>query len=138
MTRKELYQIRHLNSEIKMWKRTLAELEEESRAKAQPTYIQGGRSQGAFNSAVENMGIKAADLEMIIEGRLAEVQLLRKKIIIFIDSVEDSLLRQIIFYRCVSCMSWPQVAKEIGGGNTADGVRMRFDRAFPPEKKQPK
>ncbi|MBQ4649891.1 MAG: hypothetical protein IJB73_04240 [Firmicutes bacterium] len=121
-----------------MWKRTLAELEEESRAKAQPTYIQGGRSQGAFNSAVENMGIKAADLEMIIEGRLAEVQLLRKKIIIFIDSVEDSLLRQIIFYRCVSCMSWPQVAKEIGGGNTADGVRMRFDRAFPPEKKQPK
>jgi hypothetical protein len=31
-------------------------------------------------------------------------------------------------------MSWIKVAHKIGGGNTADGVRMRFDRMFPKKK----
>ena len=54
-----------------------------------------------------------------------------KKIIVFISTIQDSLLRQIVYSYCVAGMSWKETAKAIGGGNTADSVRKRFERSFP-------
>ena len=134
MTRNELTQAYHLTNEIKMWRRALDRIDEESKAKATPTYVLGGRSEGMISSPVESSALRSNEIREIIEGLLAEVQVARKKIIIYIDSLDDSLLRQIVFYRCVSCMSWKEVATHIGGGNTPESVRMRFNRTFPREK----
>lgn len=46
----------------------------------------------------------------------------------FINSIEDSQMRRIINLRIIEDMTWQQVANRLKGRNTADGVRMRFER----------
>lgn len=79
-------------------------------------------------------GAEHTEVEAIIEGLMAEARIAEKNIVIFINTLTDSLSRQIVFYRCAEFLPWRKVAQKIGGGNTEDGVRMRFDRMFPKEK----
>lgn len=125
MTRDGLKQIYHLNREIKMWQEELD--------KVQANIISSGKLTGmpratGTSDRVGELASTLADIERVIEGKLAEVQLQRKKIIDYIDNLEDSLLRQIVFYRCISCMGWKGVADEIGGECTPDSVRKYFVR----------
>lgn len=46
----------------------------------------------------------------------------------FIAGVEDSLIRQILRFRYIDMFSWNEVAKRVGGNNTADGVRKIAER----------
>lgn len=46
----------------------------------------------------------------------------------FIASVDDSRMRRIINLRFIENLSWQQVAKRIGGGNTDETVRKAFYR----------
>lgn len=46
----------------------------------------------------------------------------------FIHSINESYMRRLISLRVVENMSWQQVANKLGGGNTADSVRMTFNR----------
>lgn len=41
----------------------------------------------------------------------------------YIDTIEDSHIRQIMALRYVDGLSWTQVARRMGGGYTADSVR---------------
>lgn len=45
----------------------------------------------------------------------------------FIHTIDDSYLRRIINHRVVEDKTWDEVARSIGG-NTADSVRMMFNR----------
>lgn len=44
--------------------------------------------------------------------------------------IEDVMLRLIVQYRVIDRLEWEDVAKKLGGGNTADGVRMQYNRIF--------
>lgn len=46
----------------------------------------------------------------------------------FMDTVDDSQLRQIIFYHYVMRYSWVKTAHMIGGGNSECAVRLRVYR----------
>ncbi|MDQ9806978.1 hypothetical protein RFX75_09195, partial [Acinetobacter baumannii] len=46
----------------------------------------------------------------------------------FINDITDPLLRQILLYRYVDNLKWPQIAARIGGDNTAGSVRKIVDR----------
>ena len=48
----------------------------------------------------------------------------------YIAGIPDSQLRRIIRLRVIDKLTWQQVAQQIGGDNTADGVRMMFNRFF--------
>lgn len=126
MTKEDLRQIYYLNREIKMWQEELARIQ--CRSIAQSPQITGMPRGAGQGDPVASMAADIADIEVIIRGKLAEIQIQRKRILEYIDTVEDSLIRQILFYRHVSCMSWTQVAMEIGGDNTPDGVRKIHDR----------
>ena len=134
MKRNEVMQAYYIHREITMWENKLKQLRENSEAKASPTYIQGGRSENMISDPTGRSGTRYAEIEAIIDGLLAEVKIAEKNIIIYINTITDSLERQIVFYRCVEYLPWKKVAHKIGGGNTADGVRMRFDRMFPRKK----
>lgn len=126
MNKKELSQIFFLNNELKMWQEELDKIQSQSIIKGQEiTDMPRG---GGTSDKVGNLASQIADIEMVIRGKLAEIQLERKKIIEYINSIDDSQARQIIFYRCVSCMRWQQVADAIGGGSTATSVRLAFLR----------
>jgi hypothetical protein len=126
LTKEELKQIYYLNKEIKMWQKELERLQCKSLIKGQE--ITGMPFVTGTSDKVGDMATTMADIEAIIRGKLAEIQLQRKKIIEYIESIGDSMMRQIIFLRNVSCMSWPQIANELGGNNTEDSVRKMYDR----------
>lgn len=46
----------------------------------------------------------------------------------YIAGIDDALTRQIFVYRYVDQCRWDQVARKIGGWNTAEGVRQRHNR----------
>lgn len=46
----------------------------------------------------------------------------------YLDTVDDSFIRQIIKLRYVDGLMWFQVAHEIGGNNTDNSVRKALDR----------
>ena len=46
----------------------------------------------------------------------------------FINSIEDSHDRRIVTLRVIDGMSWKQVARQMGGPNTEEGVRQAYLR----------
>lgn len=127
LTKEELRQIYYINREIIMWQRELDRLKCTSLVKSP---IISDRPRGGCHRGVEDLAVDLAEYETIIRGLLAKVQVQRKRIVEFINGIDDSLMKQIIFYRHISCMRWNEVAAEIGGGNTEDSVRMVYNRYF--------
>lgn len=46
----------------------------------------------------------------------------------FMNSISDSLIRRIIYYRYIEHLSWDMVAARIGGNSSEDSVRKALDR----------
>ena len=128
MTKKELEQIYSINREIKMWQNALRDVKEQSIVKTNCiSNMPGG---GSNYSMVEKIAIQIEEIENKISHLLVRLYKQQQFILDFIDSIEDSTMRQIVFLRCVSMLSWNTVADEVGGGNTEDSVRMRYNRFF--------
>ena len=109
-----------------MWQKELDRLECKSLVKGQEiTDMPFG---SGTSDKVADLAIEKTDIEIIIKGKLKEIQLQRKRIIEYIDSIDDSLLRQIMFFRNVSCMNWNQVANELG--STENCVKQIYSRHF--------
>lgn len=131
MTREEVSQIYYLNREIKKLQRNLSELRGSG---LQSPKIDGmPKAPGRTGSPTERQGIAEADIEMQIERLLAAVKQKQREIFEYIGSVEDSMIRMIIIFRCVDLCTWAEVAENIGGPMTADSARMAFNRHFEAE-----
>ena len=125
MTKAELEQIYYLNRELKLWETEL----ERVRCKSLVGSPLPGNSHGSgVSDKVADRAERIIELENRIIAKRDEIQRLRDEAIAYIESIPDSLTRQIIYYRCVSLMSWRKVAYEIGGNNSPDGVRMIYNR----------
>lgn len=124
MTRQELNQIYHLNKELKMWQQELKRLRQKSILRS--PQITGMPRGGGISNKVEDMATEQAEIEKIIEGKLKEIQMARRNTIEYIQGITDSRMRQILFYRKVSCMSWTRAGVEMG--ETADSLRMAYNR----------
>lgn len=127
ITKDELRKIYYINREIIMWQRELDKLKCASLVKSP---IISDMPRGGQHKGMEDYAINLAECEAMIAGLLARVQAQRKRIMEFINGIDDSLLKQIIFYRHISCMTWNEVANMIGGGNTENSVRMAYNRYF--------
>lgn len=109
-----------------MWQRELDRLQCKSLV-GSPT-IDGMPKGSGTSDKVADLAIEKADIKLIIQGKLSEIQLQRKKIMEYINGIDDSLLRKIMFLRNVSCMSWNQVARELG--STENCVKQIYSRHF--------
>ena len=122
MTLKELSQLYYLNREIEMDQRRLRELESKALPGAQ---VVTGVSHGSGTAdIVGRYAAEIADLRSIIEAKHQQCLCERRRLERYIADIDDSFLRQIFTYRFVSGLPWGQVAACIGGGNTADSVRV--------------
>ena len=127
MTKSELEQIYYLNRELKLWETEL----ERVRYKSLVGSPLPGNSHGSgVSDKVADRAERIIELENRIIAKRDEIQRLRDEAVAYIESIQDSLTRQIIYYRCVSLMSWRGVAYEVGGYNTAESVRKIYDRFF--------
>lgn len=126
MTKKELEQIYYIDREIKMWDKVLKDIKEQSAIGGY--HITNVTERKIESSKVENIDIQIEEAESKIKKLLEKLYKQQQSILDYIDSIGDSMIRQIIFLRCISQLSWNAVADEVGGGNTEDSVRMRFNR----------
>lgn len=131
MTRAELSRLYYLQKEVEMWEKLLVEIGCKSEIMAPVTYKVGGMAKNKINSAVEDRVIKKSEIVEKLEELKEKTIVERNKILDYVNMISDSLLKQIIVYRCYKLMSWKGVAMFIGGGNSADSVRKKFDRSFP-------
>jgi len=115
MTKRELVQLYYLNREI------INDTEELVGLK-----IRQREGTGRGKSKVTDKYI--ADCEREIVEKIHRCTKLRDKVKAFINSIDDSLTRQVFHYRYSKCMHWQQVAYMIGGGNTAESVRKIAER----------
>lgn len=126
MTLKELSQLYYLNREIEMDQRRLRELE--ARALPGAQVITGMPHGSGVADIVGRYAAEIADLRGIIEAKHQQCLYERSRLERYIAGIDDSLLRQIFTYRFVNGLPWLQVAACIGGGNTADSVRVACNR----------
>ena len=136
MTKEEVSQIYYLNREIRKLQRKLKELRGSG---LQSPKIDGmPRAPGRTGSPTERKGVAEADIEMKIKQLLEEEKRKQREIFEYIGSVDDSMTRMIIIFRCVDLCTWAEVAKNIGGSMTAEAARKAFTRHFEAEESRKK
>ena len=64
----------------------------------------------------------------ILHALKSEIEQSINDVQVFIAGLDNSHDRRIVTMRVIDKMSWKQIARNIGGGNTADSVRMAFNR----------
>ena len=122
MTSKQLDQIYYLSREKRMWENKLREIPDISAMRYDGT---GG---SGTSSPVASIAEQREKIREIISAKLTEISYIEREILGYIGAIDDSLIRQIMTLRHIELKSWVQVAIAVGGGNTADSVRMIHDR----------
>lgn len=126
MTKRELSQLLWLNREMIDQHDRIAELEEYiTDCTAQLSDMPKARGkQDQLAACVAEIADLKELLNLNQQKRGYEIGRLYR----FIDNIEDAYIRIILSMRHIHGMDWQQVARVVGGGNTADSVRMAHDR----------
>lgn len=132
MDKKKLSQLRYLNKEIELLKEQIDNLDYNittDTVKGSDTeYPYISRNIKITGVDIQDYERKAKRLKRKLSRRVEELLDLLEEINEYIESIDDSLIRQIIILRYINGLTWDQVAVHIGGGNTADSVRMASNR----------
>ena len=128
MTLKELSQLYYLTREIEADQRKLEELSRAAGAPSSSNLSGMPRAPHSTDSKVERLAAEIVDLQAVIAARQIQCIHERARLERWISDIPDSLTRRVFSLRFERCMSWVQVAAQIGGGNTEDGVRQRVYR----------
>lgn len=141
MTLKELNNLRYIDGEIRMLEEHIEELRTQAERTTPnvTTYIQtnpqtgkketcvlpstGGAGTG--HSRVEDGAVNIDGEKRLLEAARTKRKQEKQKLLEFIQTIPDSQTRQIFTYRFVDTLTWGQVARKIGGNNTADNARMK-------------
>ena len=124
-TRKELSQLYYLKREIRNDEQRLMELEAAATSITQNISGMPGSGRKSDKTAI---GAEIADLKRIIRSKNEMCIAHYNRIMRYVASIDDSLIRQVITYRHVDMMKWRDIAQKIGGGNSEDGIRMAYKR----------
>ena len=121
MTNKELSQLYYLVKEIKLKRQQLEQL----RTIAEGTTVEltGMPNGTGVNDKVGNIAADIADIKAILELKIQEYYYQYNRLTRYIESIDDSLVRQIMTLRYIELKEWNDVANVIGGGNTEGSVK---------------
>ena len=122
MTLKELSQLYYLNKEIERDKRRLRELKA-TQMKITASYSDMPTGSKSIHDTMAEKVADIVDLEEILRLNIQKRYYEEKRIMHFIASIDDCLLRLVFKLRFVDCKKWWEVANELGGNNTALTVR---------------
>lgn len=128
MTKKELSQLYNLNREIEQDKRRIAELE--AAAMGVSAKITGLPHVAGISDKTA-LAAEIADLKNIVESKAKMTVAEHNRIMRFVASVEDSMMRQVITLRHVDGLSWRAVAAKTGV--TEGSIKMAYARFFEKE-----
>lgn len=112
MTKHDIEEIKHIRKEIEMLSNQIDELRQQS-------LTLGGTSDGMphsnnVKSPTEEIAIKILDLTRMLEKRKNDLVKKLNRDLIFIYSIEDSLLRMIVKYKCIDDFSFQEISQILG------------------------
>ena len=125
MTKRELSQLYYLRREIAQEEKRLRQLEEA--ALDTSVNISGLPHVHGITDPTALAG-EIADIQTLINAKLEQCKIEYSRLVRYIASIDDSLIRQIMTLRYVDCKSWWQVADGVGGNNTANSVYQMHKR----------
>jgi len=145
MTKQELSQLRYIKKEIELLQKQIADAEYAVETHKAFDVVEGSNSKWPYQRKkfyIEGVNIpeyekKVKRLRRKLHRRLDELMEKREELEEYIATVPDSMIRMILTLRYVNGLSWSQVAAHIGGGNTADSVRMMHNRFLQEIKAEP-
>lgn len=111
MTRKELSQLYYLNREIEHDKQRLAELR--AAATSTTSKITGLPHVGGISDKTA-LAADIADLEALIKNKIERTVIEYNRLMRYIESIDDSYIRDIMTLRHINGLTWMQVAANIG------------------------
>lgn len=126
MTLKELNSLIFLEQEIDEYKKKILELRE--MAESVTANYSGMPRAGGTGNKIENAVIAIISYQEMLDNAICEKVEQTKRIHEYIMGVEDAQTRQIMFLRFIQRKPWSEVARKIGGRNTASAVRNRIIR----------
>ena len=126
MTNKELSQLYYLNKEIKQLESNLMELE--TTAYKATSNLTGMPGSGKCSDKVGRYAAEIADLKALINLNIEKCWHEKRRLERYIQSIDDSLIRQIFFLRYIELKKWEDVAASLGGNNTENSVKQIHSR----------
>ena len=128
MKQKDLEQVYYLKKELNQWQKEYSRLQAE--IALSPKQIDGMpfTKTNKTNKPTEDKALKLAETQKVIEGKMAEIQLAILEVETFITEIDDSFTRQVVYNRCVRCLSWQEIAFEFGEGYTDATIRQHYHR----------
>lgn len=126
MDKRELSQLYYLKKEIENQRQRLAKLE--SAADYQPQQLSFMPHGNGTSDKTGRYGTEIAELKQLIALNIQKCEIEKNRIERFIQSVDDSYIRELLRLRFIDCKSWQAVAMAMGGYNTADNVKKRVYR----------
>ena len=126
MTINELKKYRKLVFSIRYWKREYEEM-------AKASYISSPKFTGTPGSTdapdpTSDRALRELKMQRRILKLVAEQEAEAEKIMDWIETIEDPMIRTIMHARYIRGKSWTAVAAAVGGGNTPDSCRMQHNR----------
>jgi glycerol dehydrogenase-like iron-containing ADH family enzyme len=122
MSKKDLEQLYFLEREIEQQERELKKLEAKAMSCGSSVAVTPKSNQ--TSDKVGDYAVRIADLKTLIESNKEQLLQLES----YINAIPESQMRQIMRLKHKENMAWADVALRVGGGNTADSVRMAHDR----------
>ncbi|MDR1822020.1 MAG: hypothetical protein LBQ91_06240 [Oscillospiraceae bacterium] len=126
MTTRELSQLYYLTQEIKRARERLAELR--TAAASAAAHITGMPRSNSASDRTAASAIRQADLEDTLDRKIELLETERIKLLTYINSIPDSLTRQIFQLRFEELLTYTQIVWRLGGGNTEWGIKKRIQR----------
>lgn len=126
MTKKELSGLYWLNREIEEEQRKLRELE--AAVTDCTAKITGLPHVSGTHDKIGDLSILIAEQKDLIELKVRQSVIEYNRLNRYIKDVPDVQIRMILSLRYINGLTWQQIADNIGGDNTADGIRKKHDR----------
>ncbi len=128
LTLKSLNELRNMQYHIRRLKRRIAEIESGALPQSPKT---DGIPQGRSNISKTERTVEKSERYKAVLQRIKEDYERRvREVETEIYSLDDEFIKAILISRFADAHSWRQVARDIGGNNTADSVRMACMRFF--------
>ncbi len=126
MTVRELSKLYYIQKLIERDKQRLADLE--SRLQPGGMNMSGMPHSPSPKNMMEEIVPLMIELKTKIRLEMEDYLREQRRLEEFIKSVSDYQMRLILLLRFVDLLSWEDIAKRIGGNNTADGLRKACNR----------
>jgi hypothetical protein len=124
LSKKELSQLYYLKKENAELHRRIIELE--TLATNGTSRITGLPHSKEISDKVGKNSAKIVDLKNLLENNQKQCLDELIKLDKYIQSIDDSFIRQIIVYRFINNFGWEKIAWNMGGNNTAEGMRKKL------------